>query len=123
MDGDWFAEPGRRPGVATCPLQHTGIKWPALVLTRKHPMPRPCFTPIGAQHDEELWRQHDVTIAAAFALLGPDQHTPAVDVGNREPHHFRHPESRGIGGHQRGTMLQAWHRREKPRHLISAEDY
>ena len=86
-------------------------------------MRRSCFPPVGAQHDEQLRRQHDVAVAAALALFDPDQHAAAIDIGEFQAYHFRHPEPGGIGRHQCGAVLQARHRREKPRHLIGAQDY
>src|SRR5215211_4307657 len=75
------------------PLTRTGLspagtrqlswrtKRPAVILARKQPMRRSCFPPVGAQHDEALRRQHDVAVAAALALINPDQHAAAVDIG------------------------------------------
>ena len=40
-----------------------------------------------------------------------------------QAHHFGDPQPGGIGGHQRGAVLQARHRREKPRHLVGAQDH
>ena len=85
-------------------------------------MRRPYFPPIGAQYDEEVRRQHDVAVAAALTLIDPDQHTTAVDVAEFEMHHFRYAQPGGIGGHQRGAMLKVRHGREKPYHLVGAQD-
>ena len=86
-------------------------------------MRRPCLPPVGAQHDEELRRQHDVTVAAALALVDPDQHATTVDVGEFQAHHLRYAQPSGIGGHQRGAMLEVRHGSEKTQHLLSAQDY
>jgi len=62
-------------------------------------MRRPRFAPIRAQNNEQLRRQHDVTIPAALALFDPDQHAAAVDVGDLQTHDFGHPEPCGVGRH------------------------
>ena len=115
MDGDRLAELRRRPSVSARPLQHARVERPALVLARKQPMRRPGFPPIGAQHDEQLRRQHDVAVPTALALFDPDQHAAAIDIGDFQPHDFGDPQPGGVGRHQRGAVLQARHRREKPR--------
>jgi hypothetical protein len=123
MDGDRLAELGCRPRRAASGLQHARIERPAVILAGKQPMRRPCFPPIGAQHVEELRRQHDIAVAATLALIDPDQHAAAVDVGEFETHHLRDPQPGGIGGHQRDAMLQVRHRREESYHLVGAEDH
>ena len=123
MDSDRLAELRSRPRGTAGGLQYARIERPAVILARKQPMRRPCFPPIGAQHREELRRQHDVAVAAALALVDADQHAAAVDVGEFQAHHFRHAEPGGIGGHQRSAMLQARRRREKPDHLLGAQDH
>jgi hypothetical protein len=45
-----------------------------------------CQTPIGPQNGEQLRRQHDGAVLAALAVLDPDNHSPAVDIGYLEAH-------------------------------------
>lgn len=123
MNGDRFAELGCRPCGTASALEHTRIERPALALTRKQPMHRPCFPPVGAQHDEELRRQHDVAIPAAFTLIDADQHAAAVDVGQLEAYNFRDAEPGGIGRYQCRPVLQVRHGGEEPRQLIGAQDH
>ncbi len=59
----------------------------------------------------------------SLALFDSDQHAVAVDIGDPQLHDFRDPQAGGVGRHQRGAMLQARHRREKPHDLVSAQDY
>jgi hypothetical protein len=40
------------------------------------------FPANSAQNDEQLRRQHDITIPATLSLFDPDQHAAAVDVGD-----------------------------------------
>ena len=46
-----------------------------------------CLLP-GPQQIEQVRREHDVTVLAAFALLDADDHALAVDVGNFEREHL-----------------------------------
>ena len=50
----------------------------------EQPAPRPRHLPPGSQQVEQVWREHDVTVLAAFALLDVDDHALAVDVGDLE---------------------------------------
>ena len=72
---------------------------------------------------EQLRRQHDVAVLAALAVLDPDQHAAAVDIGDLEANHLGHPQPGGVGGRQRGAGLQARHRLEKAHDLISAQHH
>src|SRR4051794_7523640 len=123
VDGDRLVELGCRTRDAAGGLQYAWIKRPAVILAGKQPMRRPCFPPVCAQHDEELRRQHDVAVAAALALVDPDQHATTVDVGEFQAHHFRYAQPSGIGGHQRGAVLEVRHGREKPHDLLGGQDY
>ena len=49
-----------------------------------------------AHNTQELRREHDVTVLAALALLDPDYHPLAIDVGNLQEDHFRYTQSGGI---------------------------
>src|SRR6266850_669372 len=51
------------------------------VLSRKQPALWPRQLPPGPQQTEQMRGQHDIAILAAFALLDPDHHALAVDVG------------------------------------------
>src|SRR5256884_704647 len=69
----------------------------------------------------ELRREHDVAVLAALALLDPDHHPLAVDVGNLQQNDFRHAQAGGIDGGQRGTALEARDHLQKAHHLVGAE--
>src|SRR5450755_4510709 len=51
------------------------------VLARKQPALWPRQLPPGPQQIEQMRRQHDIAILAAFTLLDPDHHALTVDVG------------------------------------------
>jgi hypothetical protein len=44
-------------------------------------------------------------------------------IGDPQPHDFGDPQAGGVGRHQRGAMLQARHRREKPHDFVGAQDH
>src|SRR5262249_6706471 len=46
----------------------------------EQPAPRPRRLPPGSQQVEQVWREHDAMVLAAFALLDVDDHALAVDV-------------------------------------------
>ena len=70
---------------------------------------------------QELRREHDVAVLAALALLDPDHHPLAVDVGNLQENDFRHAQSSGIDRGQRGAALEARDRLQKAHHLVGAQ--
>src|SRR5215467_13445752 len=55
-------------------------------LSRKHPFPRPDFSPIAAQQFQQLGRQLDITSLVALAQLNADHHPLAVDIGCTQMH-------------------------------------
>ncbi len=59
------------------------------------------------QSSKDLHLQR-VTVLAALALLDPDHHPLAVDVsGELQENNFRHAQSGGIDGGQRGATFEA----------------
>ena len=93
------------------------------VAAGEQPVRRPRQPPIAAQDAEQLRRQHDIAVLAALALLDANHHPAAVDVGELETGHLGRTQPGGIGGGQRGPMLQAWHRLEEAHHLLGAEHH
>ena len=73
----------------------------------KQPALRPLLLPIGAQQVEKSGRQHHVSVLMAFALLDPDHHARAVDIGNSERDHFGGAQTGRISHAQRGPVLEA----------------
>src|SRR6202022_4658639 len=80
-----------------------------------------CCLPPGAQQLEQMRRQHDIAILAALALLDPDQHALAVNVGDLERDHFRGAQTRSIGHAQGRLVFEPWCCIEQARHLFRAE--
>src|SRR5215217_4399072 len=54
------------------------------IAPREQPTLRPRRLPPVPQQIEQAWRQHDITVLAAFALLDADDHALAVDVADLE---------------------------------------
>ena len=123
MDAHRLSELRRLASIPACPVECACVERVALVAAREQPVFRSDFLPIGAQHDEQLRRQHDVPIPMSLALLDPDQHAVAVDIGDPQLHDFRDPQAGGVGRHQRGAMLQARHRRKKTHDLVGTQDH
>src|SRR3954469_9651869 len=65
---------------------------------------RPCSLRTGgAENVEQAWRQHRITVSAAFAVLDVDQHPRAVDRGDLQARNLADPQTRRIGRLQRDT--------------------
>ena len=90
VDRDLFAQAGHRAGRTAGGMQYGGVERPVLVTAGEQPALRPSQPPIAAENPQQLWGEHDVTVLAALALLDPDYHPLAVDVGNLQQNHLRH---------------------------------
>ncbi len=56
-----------------------------------------------------------------LALLDPERHALAVDVGHLQVRDLGHAQARAIGDAERGLVLQAWSGFEEPDHLFLAQ--
>src|SRR5450755_1273235 len=93
------------------------------VLSREQPALWPRQLPPGPHQIEQMRGQHDIAILAAFALLDPDHHALAVDVGYLQRHHFGGAQSRPVGHAQRRLVFERRCRIEQARHLLRAEHH
>ena len=123
VDRHLLAQAGRRAGRTAGRMQTCRVDRPVLVAAGEQPVLRPRQAPIAAQDAEQLRRQHDVAVLAALALLDPDDHPAAVDVGDLQADHLRHAQSGGIGRRQRGAALQAWNRFQEAHDLVGAQHH
>src|SRR3954468_23578531 len=87
------------------------------------PAARPGQPPIGAQDLQQLWRQHDIAVLAALALLDPDQHPAAVNGADREARDLADPQTRSVGRGQRRPVAQPGDRLQKPCDLVGAQHH
>src|SRR3954447_1729879 len=66
----------------------------------------PPFPPPGAQHFEQLWRQHGVSIFATLAALDPQQHAFGIDIADPERDHLRDAQTGAVCSGKRGLVLR-----------------
>ena len=102
-------------------MQRGRFERPFLVAAGKQPALRAGEPPVAAQNPQQLRRQHDIAVLAALALLDPDHHPTAVNVGDLEHHHFRHAQAGGVNRGERRAALQARDRLQKAHHLVGAQ--
>ena len=74
------------------------------VVDYRPPPPDPEASPAEL---EQLRRQHHVAIPLSLALLDPEHHALAVDVGHLQVGDFGHPEACAVGDAERGLVLEA----------------
>ena len=86
-------------------------------------MRRPGQLPVGSQNPEQLRREHDVAVAPAFALLDPDHHPAAVNVGHLDPSRLGSTQAGRVGRGQRSAGFQARHCFEKGHDLVGAQHH
>src|SRR3974390_1209752 len=93
-----------------------------LIAAWKEPQLRSGELPIAAQNPQQLRREHDVTVLAAFALLNSDDLPVTVNVADLEKNDFRYAQAGGIDRRQRGTTLETWDRLQEADDLVSAQN-
>ena len=74
-----------------------------------------------AQQFEQLRREHHITIALPLALLDPESHALAVNVGHLQVRDFGHAQARAVGDAERRFVLEARRGFEEARHLFLAQ--
>jgi hypothetical protein len=95
----------------------------AWLLAGEEPATWPHHPPPLPQDVEQVGREHDIAVLAALALLDPDQHAGAVDVGDLEVGDLRDAQAAAIGDAQRGAVLQAPRVRQQQRHLLRVQNH
>src|SRR4051794_22147117 len=118
---DGLADPRLSPGNPAGGLQGPGADRRAGFLAWKQPQTGPRPPPISAKNAEQAWRQHRITVSAAFAVLDVDQHPRAVDRGDLQARNLADPQTRRIGRRQRDTVAQARNRVQKADELLGIE--
>src|SRR4051812_32801569 len=118
---DGFADPRLSPGSPTGGLQGPGADRCAGLLAWKQPQSGPRPPPVGAENVEQAWRQHRITVSAAFAVLDVDQHPRAVDRGDLQARNLADLQARRISRRQRDTVAQARNRVQKADDLRGIE--
>src|SRR5260370_29738031 len=92
------------------------------VLPRKQPPLWPARLAPSPQQLEQMRRQHDVAVFVALALLDPDHHALAVDVGYLQCHYLGYAQSRPVGHTQSRLVLEPRRSIEEARHLVWTEE-
>lgn len=64
--------------------------------------------PVGSEHGQEFFREHDHAIDAAFALVDEEALVFGVNVLNAEMKKFGQTQTAGVGGHKRGAVFEGW---------------
>jgi hypothetical protein len=121
MDRHRLAQLHSSCGLPTGALLGGDTHWFPRVLPGKQPPSRPGQPPIRAQDLQQLWRQHDVAIFAARALLNPYQHPAAVDGSRLRARDFANAQPCTVGGRQCHPAALAGHGLEEPHDLVAAE--
>ena len=93
------------------------------ITAREQPMRGSRQPPIGPKDAQQLRRQHDVTVASAFALLDADNHAAAVDIGHLDAGSLGGAQARRIRCGQRGTGLEARHRLKEAHDLVGPQHH
>ena len=91
------------------------------LLAGKEPAARPRHPPPLPQEVEQVGREHREAVLAPLALLDPDQHAGAVDVGDLEVGDLGDAQAAAVSDAEGGTVLQARRVREQERDLLGAE--
>ena len=82
---------------------------------------RPRRPPPVAQQFEQLRREHHVPVPLSLALLDPQRHALAVNIGHRQVRDFGHPQACAVGDAVRGFVLEARRGFEETRHFLLAQ--
>jgi len=118
-----FGKASRSAGGPAGGMQRGRFERPFLVAAGKQPALRAGKPPVAAQNPQQLRRQHDIAVLAALAVLDPDHHPAAVNVGDLEHHHFRHAQAGRVNRGERRAALQARDCLQKAHHLVGAQHH
>src|SRR5262249_1655441 len=110
-----------------CLLAHTFYSIRADVspcnLPSKQPQLGPFLSPPIAENFQQLGRAHVVAIFLPLALLNPNHHPSAINVGNLQSNGFRDPQTCRIATGQDGAVMVLSYTAQKLQYLLRAEDY
>ena len=89
MRGNRFVDAAQQPYLTAGPVDGERRDRLAGFAAGKQPLSGTGTLPVVPEYIEELGRQHDIAVCAAFALLNPNDHAFAVDRGGFETNGFR----------------------------------
>src|SRR6185295_2786331 len=77
------------------------------LLAGKEPPAWPLHPPPLPQEIAQVGREHDIAVLAPLALLDPDQHARAVDIGHLEIDDLGDAQTAAIGDAEGGAVFEA----------------
>jgi len=108
MGRDRLVQAGPREGLLAGLLDGVAADMAAGNQAREEPLARgPGAPPVVAQDLQQPWREHDVAVLAALALLDADDHALAVDVGRAQADGFGDAQAGGVAAGQDGVVSGA----------------
>jgi hypothetical protein len=113
MDRHLLVQAGGLGGEAAGELQRSRGQRPFGVEAGEQPLLWPFDAPVSPQDGEQLLRQHDIAILAAFALADVDHHPRAVDIGDLQVGHLGDPQAGGVHRRESRVVLDVVDRGEK----------
>jgi hypothetical protein len=103
------------------PIEPTGSDWIDRILAGKEPDRRSRRAPPLTQECEELRGEHHIAMPLPLALLDPQRHPLAVDIGHLQVRDLRHAQAGAVGDAERGLVLETRRGFEQSRHLLLAQ--
>ena len=91
--------------LAAMSLKRSGCQRFCGIRTREQPYRWTCYPPVLPQNVEQLLRQHDKAVSAAFALAHIEHHPYTVNVGQFEADHLRYPQTSRVDNDQRSGKI------------------
>jgi len=132
MDGVGVAQGVRaRPFLQTSPLAGVGhgladgipAQRFAGRLPGKQPVPRSHLPPITAQQFQQLRRQLDVAVLPPLALLDPNHHALAVDIGGAQMNGLTHARPGTVHRAEDDVVRKGRSGLQQPQDLFRAENH
>src|SRR5215470_4609532 len=102
------------------PAGPTARKQPAFLYRRSGNVTRRARLPPLAQQIEQLRRQHDIAVLAAFGLLNPNDLLRAIDMLDLEPDHLAGAQTAAVAETEQGADLEVAGDGEQPTRLVRA---
>src|ERR1700674_2988652 len=92
-------------------------------LSWEQPLLRPYGPPIRAQQLQQLGRELDIAVLMTLALLNPDHHALAVDVGNPQMEGLADAHPGAVHGAEDHAVSKGGSGFQKPKDLFRTEDH
>ena len=123
MHADRLDDAGTLPGFLEKLLDRTHGDVAILLLPFEQPLRGAIFFPVLPQALQGRLGQNGVTILAALAVTYLDRHPFAVNIGQLQAGGFVYPQSRRIGDHQNGLVLEVLRHGKNGFHLREIQNH